>query len=115
MTAAAIDVAGYTFKAENLCKECTVEVMNKAGLIDEVEGAIEDLIEFAATRAGVDLEDHHSFDSDDFPKSFTLDQLLDEEQCMRCEEFLVPHAGYRMHFTGAWFCLTCDSPYCDRA
>lgn len=109
------DIAGFTFKAENLCPDCTVKAMNKAGLLDEVEGVVVDLVEFAAKRAGVDLEDHYSFDSDDFPKSFFFDQLLDDEQCMQCEEYLKPHVGHRLHFTGAWFCDTCNSPYCDRA
>lgn len=26
-----------------------------------------------------------------------------------------PHVGHRAHFTGAWYCDTCDSPYCDLA
>lgn len=26
-----------------------------------------------------------------------------------------PHVGHRSHFTGAWYCDTCDSPYCDLA
>jgi hypothetical protein len=26
-----------------------------------------------------------------------------------------PHVGHRSHFTGAWYCDTCDSPYCELA
>jgi len=26
-----------------------------------------------------------------------------------------PHKGHRSHFTGAWFCDTCNSPYCSKA
>lgn len=25
------------------------------------------------------------------------------------------HVGHRSHFTGAWYCDTCDSPYCELA
>jgi hypothetical protein len=25
------------------------------------------------------------------------------------------HVGHVLHFTGAWYCDTCDSPYCDLA
>jgi len=24
-----------------------------------------------------------------------------------------PHEGHYGHFTGAWYCDTCDSPYCE--
>jgi hypothetical protein len=24
-----------------------------------------------------------------------------------------PHVGHVAHFTGAWWCDTCNSPYCD--
>lgn len=27
----------------------------------------------------------------------------------------VAHVGHRAHLTGAWFCDTCNSPYCDNA
>jgi len=32
-------------------------------------------------------------------------------------EFFVSeaHVGHRAHLTGAWYCDTCDSPYCDLA
>lgn len=109
------DIAGYTFKAENLCKDCTIDAMNKAGLLDEREGEVLDLVEFAAKKAGVDQEDHYSFNSDDFPKSFLLEQVDDDETCDRCGLYIIPHVGHRSHFTGAWFCDTCNSPYCDRA
>jgi hypothetical protein len=26
-----------------------------------------------------------------------------------------PHVGHHAHFTGAWWCDTCNSPCCDRA
>jgi hypothetical protein len=26
-----------------------------------------------------------------------------------------PHVGHTMHFTGAWYCDTCQSPYCELA
>lgn len=37
--------------------------------------------------------------------------------CDWCEglEGLPPHEGHVSHFTGAWYCDTCDSPYCERA
>jgi hypothetical protein len=31
------------------------------------------------------------------------------------EELDAPHFGHSAHFSGAWFCDTCNSPYCDRA
>ena len=30
-------------------------------------------------------------------------------------ELATPHEGHVSRFTGAWYCDTCDSPYCERA
>lgn len=117
----ASDIAGYTFKAETLCQYCTVQAMNKAGLIDTQEGLAEDLIESAAKKADINLGDHHSFDSGDFPKSFEWGSVRYDESCDGCEDFLDahcfdrPHVGHRLRLTGAWWCDTCDSPLCDLA
>lgn len=32
-----------------------------------------------------------------------------------CHPAEAPHAGHVTRFTGAWFCDTCNSPYCDLA
>lgn len=50
---------------------------------------------------------------DDFEQSDVLDYWEDGYRSAEWPE--VPHVGHRAHFTGAWYCDTCNSPYCALA
>lgn len=85
------DIAGYTYRAENLCPACTIKAL-PTGEGEAFDGwadatgcmtAEENLSELAAA-FGIDRMDESSYDSGDFPKVVFSDQLEDDETCDRC-------------------------------
>lgn len=79
-------IVGYTFRAETLCPACTVKEVVPPDLAEL--GSTEMVLNFAAEQIGVNREDEHSFDSDDFPKViFSVD--IDDEPCDRCSHWLI--------------------------
>lgn len=71
------DVVGYTWRAENYSGENLIEAMVKAGeLSPGARGmSVEDALNQHAGANAIDREDEYSFDSDDFPKTVSGDQL----------------------------------------
>lgn len=63
-----LEPVGYTYKAELLCPNCTIEELKGDSKADLYESSDEDTIRILANRAGVDYSDPYSYDSDDFPK-----------------------------------------------
>lgn len=88
----ATDIVGYTFNAETLCPSC---MRRKAAFENEANGdnaeftPLDTLLTRWAARQGiVDMEDEHSFDSDDFPKVIFASSVEDRERCDGCNERL---------------------------
>lgn len=64
-----LDIAGYTYKAENLCAECTITALcGDESLNIGWEYDADNVIRFAALVKGINMDDEFSYDSDDFPK-----------------------------------------------
>lgn len=91
-------IVGYTYAADNYCPDCMRTIAAYA-LAGPGEAAFmgrptdgdntEEFLDRWAAREGVDREDEHSFDSGDFPKTITTQQLDDEdEHCGECHELL---------------------------
>lgn len=90
--------AGYTYKAELYCPEHIESAMDtrKGGDFDGWAldpslpriGAERNLDEIAHA-FGIDREDEHTFNSDDFPKRVTEEQLDGDERCGICDSPLV--------------------------
>lgn len=96
-------VVGYTFNAENLCPTHTISALRAAGIKVTSGRQHEDAIRRAAEKVGVDFSDEGSYDSGDFPKTITRDQVLTEiterpdvssavisdERCDQCGKWLI--------------------------
>ena len=86
------DIVAYVFNAEILCRPCmrrkaafSVEAMS----INSEFVGVEDLLDIVAKSRGIDREDEHSFDSDEFPKVVFLDQIGESETCDNCGEEII--------------------------
>jgi len=80
------DIAGYTYQAESLCPSCTITKLGK-GINASAIGYAYDahaVIRLVAAVENVNLDDERSYDSNDFPKPFTFDQVLEDEKCDQC-------------------------------
>lgn len=79
---------GYTYKAELLCPNCTIEELKKNGIAELYDDSSEETIRLLANKVRVDYSDPYSYDSDEFPKpvlSIELDCSEDEhEKCDAC-------------------------------
>jgi hypothetical protein len=73
------DVAGYTHTAEMLCLGCTASRFSGNDV-----GDVEAVLDAVALERGINRQDEHSYDSDDFPKVVFVDQLGDGERCDSC-------------------------------
>lgn len=88
-----LEPIGYTYRADLLCPNCTIEALKAAGIAELYDGADEETIRILANRARIDYSDSWSYDSDDFPKpvlSIDID-CTDEtghEQCGACGTYL---------------------------
>jgi hypothetical protein len=79
-------IRGYQFAAADYCGECLPHVFagSRAAIVALFRGMnTEDVLDHYAQRAGVNRDDEHSFDSDDFPKTVTSDHN-DECDCCNC-------------------------------
>lgn len=79
-------VVAYTYKAETLCLDCTYG----ATLADwDPWRGPESELDRLAEMLGIDREDEHTYDSDEFPKVVFADSVSDGEKCDHCGgEFL---------------------------
>jgi hypothetical protein len=86
----ASEIAGYTYRADLLCPSCTIEAMIGAGDAGPAarDMPTEDVLEQCAGALGIDRDDEHTFDSDEFPKVALLDHLAANEACAACHEAL---------------------------
>lgn len=76
-------IVGYSYKAATYCPEHLIELMVQNGTASPgARGmAPEDVLDQLAAGEGIEREDEHSFDSDDFPKVVLDVQLQDGESC----------------------------------
>jgi len=72
----ATDIVAYTYRAETLCPGCTLDALNVPHSL-RAEQSVESILEMLADAQGVNWQDAHSFDSDDFPKVVFADQIED--------------------------------------
>ena len=83
-----MSIIGYTYRAEIICPNCTIEALKseyRAELFDT--GADVPQI---AEMLGYSFDELEFFDSNNFPKPFTVDQLDDNSQrCDSCRSELV--------------------------
>lgn len=89
-----IMIVGYTYNADNYCPDCTRTIAAFA-LAAPGEAAFkgrpsdgdntEQFLDRWAARDGIDRDDEYSFDSGDFPKHISAEQLdEDPEYCGEC-------------------------------
>jgi len=95
-----IEPAGYTYKAELLCPNCTIEALKGESRAELYDSSDEATIRILANRAGVDYSEPRSYDSSDFPKpvldidlecGFDVDGHRDDsvhERCGACNRTL---------------------------
>lgn len=90
-------VVGYTFEAEQLCPNCTIEALKDQGLAQLHDPSDEATIRSLAELADIDYDDPYSYDSGDFPKPILGAQLdcgaseaddFDHERCGGCRTAL---------------------------
>lgn len=76
-------IVGYTYKAAQFCPEHLIEFMVQNGYASPgARGmAVEDVLDQLAGAEGIDRENQHSFDSDDFPKPILDVQLVEVDEC----------------------------------
>ena len=76
-------IVGYSYKAATYCPEHLIELMVQQGTASPgARGmAVEDVLNQLAGAEGIEREDEHSFDSDDFPKVVLDVSLLEDEAC----------------------------------
>lgn len=78
--------AGYTYKAEIVCPEC-IWTLARREFVTRSKSLNAIMVEWAEIAGIADLDDEHSFDSDDFPKAF-YHPCDDEGFCDKCGEEL---------------------------
>ena len=84
-------IAGYTYAANTYCPRCIIDQMIRrgdAGLAAR-DMPIEDVMWQCSQAAGIDYDDQCSYDSDEFPKPFVVDQVEGTEYCASCHEDLL--------------------------
>ena len=94
-------IVGYAYRADLWCGPCVrgelrhrhpVTLGNYLCTYDQ-ECTLDEWVDMAASRLGVDRQDEYTFDSDDFPKIVTLGHLdfhsnEDLDECGECGERL---------------------------
>lgn len=87
------DIIGYTYKADIYCPGCIIGEMidDYPEQLSQLEigwnNTEDDLAAFAKA-LGIDWENYHSFDTDDFPKVIFADQDEDD-YCCKCNTKLI--------------------------
>ncbi len=88
----ATDIVGYTYDAENLCPECTIDsmVMDRTPFPSKPEEILDFLAEAGLNprREIINRQDENTFDSNTFPKVIFYSSDLVDEQCGHCGEKL---------------------------
>lgn len=83
-----MDIAGYTYNAENYCPRCIISVLptQEGGVFDgwalaegATETSVEETLDEIAHAFGFNREDESNFDSGDFPKIVFFDMVTNEE------------------------------------
>lgn len=85
-------VVGYVYKADIYCSKHIVAEVMKDYNVDSVNGfeSIEAELDSLAAVAGINHQDEHTYDSDDFPKVEFADSAAENEStCCVCHERLV--------------------------
>jgi len=78
----AFDIVAYTYQAEMICPEHIVAALPKDVLSPTAHDMrAEDVLDQVAAYLGIDREDEHSYDSDEFPKVVFLDSLTEGDLC----------------------------------
>lgn len=79
------DIVGYTYQAETLCPEHTIEAMIANGEASPAarDMATEDALEQIANANAIDRMDEHSYDSGDFPKVIFA-SMVEGDTCDVC-------------------------------
>lgn len=83
------DIVGYTFRADLYCSDCIVAQVcgGEVAFTLDTELVLDD----AADAKGIDRQEEHTFDSDDFPKVIFAGMIDGDECCGSCHEpFLEP-------------------------
>ena len=76
-------IIGYAYKADIYCSVCVVERLRE----DNPEAPTY-TVEDTAKEFGIDTENEHTFDSDDFPKVVFAADIEEAEYCCRCHGIL---------------------------
>ena len=93
----ATDIVAYTFRADIYCPDCIVGqvvsyIGNGEGICPGFDGRGDAETELASIgeAIGINPEDEHSYDSDEFPKVVFADSVCDEshEYCGECGDDL---------------------------
>ena len=84
-------IAGYTYAADIYCPRCVIDEMIRRGDASPAarDMSTEDVLWQCSQAAGIDYDDQCSYDSDEFPKAFTSDQMNYDECCSGCHEDLL--------------------------
>lgn len=93
----ATDICAYTFNADTYCPDCIVTVL-PTGHGQAYDGwalapgadpmSTEDNLTEIALAFGINRDDEHTFDSDDFPKIVFCSDIQELSHCGRCGEAL---------------------------
>lgn len=106
----AADIIGYTYRGENYTPDAIVAQLTtnpgKAGGVGAVANP-EAHLDLLARLAGIDRQDEHSFDSDEFPKVIFADSVEDGETFMDEHGKYVDAYGERVYPEGTTYELEC--------
>ena len=89
---ACYDIVAYDYAADRYCLDCMVVTATErmeaafpgASARGDCDGFPDQVIATWARLAGIDFNDEHSYDSDEFPKVVFRDQLESEATCATC-------------------------------
>ena len=81
----ATDIVAYVFQAEILCPHCTAKAVAPLMTPSSLQSP-HDIIREVGLAHGVNVDDEHTFDSDDFPKVVFRSQIEEPEHCGTCHE-----------------------------
>ncbi|MHD0294280.1 hypothetical protein [Rhodococcus qingshengii] len=75
------DIAGYTYKAENMMGETLIERLIAESIASPGARGMsaEDVLDQIAGTNGIDRSDEYSYNSGDFPKPIKVEQLTEDD------------------------------------
>lgn len=79
--ASPVDIVGYTYMAANFTPDALIEEMVSRGELSPAarDMGAEEVLDQHAAANGIDRQDEHTFDSDDFPKVIFEDHLTTDD------------------------------------